>query len=173
MRRAEILLPSIFLILAATLLCIKFKTEKIEAAPLISDQAIISSEKYEPDHLRIKDLNINIPVQKAKIIRGYWEVFDDKAGWGEGSTLPGNIGNAVIFAHKRAGLFINLDDITPNMLIEIHSGPNIYSYKMIKKYEVSPSDTSVVKPTQDETLTLFTCAGPFDTKRLVVVAKRV
>ncbi|MBI1863858.1 sortase [Candidatus Woesebacteria bacterium] len=173
MRRAKILLPAFFLILAATLLCIKFKTEKIEAAPSVSDQVIVSNEKYEPDHIRIKDLNINIAVQKAKIIRGYWEVFDDRAGWGEGSSLPGSIGNAVIFAHKRAGLFINLGELSPDMLIEIHSGPNIYSYKMVKKYEVSPSDTSVVKPTQDETLTLFTCAGPFDTKRLVVVAKRV
>ncbi len=174
MRRAKVLLPAIFLVLASYLLCIKFKTTKIEAAPLVNNfQSQNRNIKYEPDKIVIKDLNIEIAVKKAKIVNGYWEVFDDAAGWGEGSSYPGETGNAVIFAHVRRGLFLNLKDITRDMIIEIHSGVNSYQYKMIDEKEVPPSDLSVVKPTKDETLTLFTCSGPFDTKRLVVVAKRV
>ena len=36
-----------------------------------------------------------------------------------------------------------------------------------------PNEVEVIAPTEDETLTLYTCSGFNDEKRLVVVGKRI
>ena len=48
-----------------------------------------------------------------------------------------------------------------------------YSYEVVDIKEVYPNQTEVIEETDDETLTLYTCSGFADSKRLIVVAKRV
>src|SRR3989344_1637514 len=45
----------------------------------------------------IPSVGIDLTVREAKTINGYWEVFNDSAGWGEGSGYPGQNGTQVIF----------------------------------------------------------------------------
>jgi LPXTG-site transpeptidase (sortase) family protein len=145
-----------------------------------SDQIMLTDIKStenaplkEPTRIIIPDLSIDIPTQRSEIVKGYWEVFEDKAGWGEGSGYPGETGNQVIFAHAREGLFIKLPDIKPGAKIYVTTENGWYSYEVKEIKEVIPSDISVLAPTDDETLTLYTCSGYKDQKRLVVVAKRI
>lgn len=126
-----------------------------------------------PKRIEIPDLGINISIKYSKIVNGYWEVFDHEAGYGEGSGLPGQPGNQVIFAHKRVGLFLPLLNAQKDMLVSIYGQNKKYDYKITEIKKVNPLDISVVAPTKDETLTLYTCTGIFDQYRLVVVAKRV
>src|SRR3989344_475345 len=60
-------------------------------------------EDKEPVRVIIPDAGIDLIVKRAEIIRGYWEVFPDRAAWGAGSGDPGEAGNQVIFAHVREG----------------------------------------------------------------------
>ncbi|OGM69990.1 hypothetical protein A2975_05285 [Candidatus Woesebacteria bacterium RIFCSPLOWO2_01_FULL_44_14] len=46
-----------------------------------------------------------------------------------------------------------------------------YEYRVEEINEVYPNQTQVIAPTTDERLTLYTCSGFADTKRLIVVAK--
>jgi len=135
-----------------------------------------NKEKYTEEDLPVRiiipKLALDLAVTKAKIIRGYWEVFPDKASWGEGSGLPGRLGNQVIFAHAREGLFLPLKDIQPEMEIYVLTGAKWSDYQVKEIKEVWPKQTEVVAPTEDETLTLYTCSGFKDSKRLIVVAKR-
>lgn len=108
-----------------------------------------------PSRIVISDIKIDLLVKPARIINGYWEVFPDTAAWGEGSGLPGSDRNQVIFAHARYGLFLPLKSVKVGMKATV---------KTISE---------VIAPTQDETLTLYTCSGFNDRKRLIVVAKRV
>ena len=48
-----------------------------------------------------------------------------------------------------------------------------YEYMVNEILIVNPDQIDVINPTQDETLTLYTCSGYFDTQRLVVKAKRI
>jgi LPXTG-site transpeptidase (sortase) family protein len=130
-------------------------------------------EENPPTRVVIPDVGIDLPVKKALIVDGYWEVFGDMAGWGEGTSSPGQAGNQVIFAHARRGLFLPLKNIKAGVKIEVYSGENKYLYEVKEIKEVLPSQIEVIEPTEDETLTLYTCSGYSDAKRLIVVAKRV
>ncbi len=126
-----------------------------------------------PTRIIIPSVSIDTSVKKALIIRGYWQVFNDSAAWGDQSGIPGNIGNQVIFAHKRSGLFLPLKDAKIGAKIYVLTNEKSYNYEIKEIKEVKPNQIEVVAPTTDETLTLYTCSGFGDIERLIVVAKRV
>lgn len=126
-----------------------------------------------PVKIIIPGLEIDIPVKKARIVKGYWEVFGTAAGWGEGTAAPEeNRGNQVIFAHARPGLFYNLKRAKLGQKIYVFTDNDWFGYEISNIIEVDPSRTDVIAPTLDPTLTLFTCTGNTDEKRLIVTAKK-
>jgi len=180
----------------ATNLGTSFADEPVEVSGFSSVE--VAEEKI-PKRIIIPELTVDLPVKKSRIVGGYWEVFSDSAGWGEGSGLPGETGNQVIFAHAREGLFLPLKEVKNGMRIyvfteneldlsglpeniaktvsqEVGGGSlrqsNWYAYEVVEIKEVYPNETEVIEPTGDERLTLYTCSGFTDSKRLIVVAKR-
>jgi sortase A len=73
-----------------------------------------------------------------------------------GTSLPGHSGNIALTGH-RDGFFRGLKDIAAGDTIEVvrHNQTDKYVVRNIKI--VLPSDTSVLKQTDDSTLTLITC----------------
>lgn len=157
----------------------KDNTVNISNNPITIDKAFLSQvskkekEKEPPVKITIPVLSIDLPVKKAKIVNGYWELFDDAAGWGEGSAYPDEAGNQVVFAHAREGLFLPLKKIKKGQKIVIYTKDKWYEYNVEEIKEVLPNQVEVIAPTADEQLTLFTCSGFSDNKRLIIVAKRV
>jgi len=121
----------------------------------------------------IPDLGIDLEVKEADVKGGYWEVFEDKAGWGKGSGLPGQVGNQVIFAHARESLFLPLRSVKLGVKIYLLTDLGWYDYQVTDIKEVNPREIEVISPTDDETLTLYTCSGYQDSKRLIVTAKPI
>lgn len=130
------------------------------------------SEDSLPQRILLVSADIDLSVKKAEIINGYWEVFADQAGWGVGSSVPGQLGNIVIFAHARQGLFYNLKRVAKGDDIVLFTKHNWYGYKVFEVQEVYPNNTQVIESTVEEILTLYTCTGFNDAKRLIVRAKR-
>src|SRR3989338_2795039 len=129
--------------------------------------------KSPPVRIVISSLNIDLPVKESKIINGYWEVFPDSAGFGLGSAYPEeNTGNQVIFAHARPGLFAPLKEIKQGDNITVFTKDSWYSYSVSVIKEVLPSQVEVIAPTADPVLTLYTCSGYADSKRLIVTARK-
>lgn len=131
-----------------------------------------SKPKNPPVRILIPSINIDLPVKVAKIVNGYWEVFSDTAGFGEGSAYPEEKGNQVIFAHARGGLFGPLKEIKTAANITVMTDSQWYSYTVTEIKEVLPSQTEVIAPSPEAVLTLYTCSGYADSKRLIVTAKR-
>lgn len=155
------------------------KGRPFEANSFISEPVKVESgllrEKAQGDlpvRIVIPSVEIDVAVRPARIVNGYWELFDDVAGFGQGSAYPGEVGNTVIFAHTRSGLFINLKNIKKGEGVYVITKDKWFSYQVDKITEVLPSQTEVIAPTPDETLTLYTCSGFADSKRLIVTAKR-
>lgn len=121
----------------------------------------------------VPDIGMDLEVEEADIIGGYWEVFEDKAGWGKGSGLPGQAGNQVIFAHARENLFLPLRSIKPATKLYVLTDFGWFDYQVTDIKEVNPSETEVIAPTENETLTLYTCSGYRDSKRLIVTAEPI
>jgi LPXTG-site transpeptidase (sortase) family protein len=147
-----------------------FTSEPIIASGLKAETTLTG---HAPQRILIADLNIDLYVKPARVINGFWEVFPDSAGWGEGSGIPGKTGNQIIFAHARENLFLKLGEARPGMKIVVTNDIGIYEYLVNKITEVYPSNTEVIAQTADETLTLYTCSGFDDSKRLIVSAHRV
>lgn len=124
-----------------------------------------------PTRIIIPTVNIDVPVNEAKLTNGFWEVSETTASHGMGSSYPGSLGNTVLFAHARAGLFLPLRNINIGDSVYVLTNDRWHRYRVENKREVQPTDVTVIQPTQDETLTLFTCSGFLDSKRLIVVAK--
>lgn len=123
--------------------------------------------------IMIPDLFVDVQVAAAPLKNGYWQVYEDKASWAEGTGLPGQEGNQVIFAHARAGLFAALKATRPGMIITLEAGKS-YQYLIEKVFIVEPGDLSILDQTVgQEILTLYTCAGEEDSLRLVVRARRI
>ena len=123
-----------------------------------------------PVRIVITDLDIDLEVIKSNIVEGYWEVPEDTAAWGDGSGYPGSDGNQVIFAHAKEGLFLNLQDATEGMRIYVLTNDNWHEYYVDGLKEVYPNQVEVVAPTDFERLTLYTCSGYKDSKRLIITA---
>ena len=150
-------------------------SETFASEPVKIEGFIASEEALEkvPQRIILPELSIDLPVKNSGLINGYWQGFIDAAGWGEGSGLPGQPGNQVIFAHARRGLFLPLKDVEIGNKVYVLSKETWYQYEVKEIKQVLPSQVEVIAPTEDETLTLYTCSGFTDSKRLIVVAKRV
>jgi LPXTG-site transpeptidase (sortase) family protein len=146
--------------------------------PVNVDKALLTAktnkfqQKNPPVRIIIPDLNIDLPVKEAKVVKGYWEVFPDSAGFGIGSSYPDEVGNQVVFAHARKDLFLPLKSAKVSQLVYVMTKDKWYSYKIETIKEVLPTQTEVIAPTKEITLTLYTCTGFSDNKRLIVIAKK-
>ena len=107
------------------------------------------------------------------------------AGLFTGLGTFGQRGNTVIGAHSLASdgspdLFFHLDTLQAGNQIVVHHNGQQLVYEVTEVFEVDETDVRVIYPTQDERLTLITCAresynsatGDYS-RRVVVVARRV
>lgn len=147
------------------------QTNNFAKEPIVADQAFKKvSQESEIKNIIVPRLNIDLSVAPSKIKNGYWEVSETSASHGEGSANPGEAGNVVVFAHAREGLFLELRDIKKDDAVYILTNTRWYKYKVSEIVSVYPNDITTVAPTDFEILTLFTCSGFFDEKRLIVKA---
>ena len=140
--------------------------------PIQINPALYSSVDLmnNPVRILIPKADIDLKVVDAPIVDGYWQLSDNTASYGLGSGHPGTKSNTVIFAHARVGLFYNLKDVQTGDVIYVFTKDKWYRYKVNKIDAVYPNQTEVLKPTRNETLTLYTCTGFSDEKRLIVTA---
>lgn len=144
----------------------------LKSEPIKADNRLLTPPKAVHPILRIiiPSRKIDLPIVEAKVVAGYWEVAETTASHGVGSAYPAENGNVVIFAHARAGMFLPLRDIKVDELVYILGYEKWYRYRVVRTKLVDPKDVEVIAPTETETLTLFTCSGFMDSKRLIVTA---
>ena len=133
-----------------------------------SDASVNSNDL--PQRVIIKNLNINLPVIPAKVTNNVWETTNDGASYLKSSPIPGSNGNSVIYAHNWTNLFGNLTNAKPGETIEIE-----FKDKSRKTFEIEytsivlANQSSILSPSKDKRITLYTCTGFLDSKRFVVV----
>lgn len=143
----------------------------IRPASDLLKQAYLPSEI--PKKIIIPSLLIDLPVEPAMIAGDTWELSEDTASFGLGSTPLGKVGNTVIFAHSKRHLFGPLRNIKKGDKVYVLTQDNWFAYEVKEIKTVLPSQIEVIAPTPDETLTLYTCSGFADSKRLIVTAKKI
>ncbi|MGH2450589.1 MAG: sortase [Candidatus Limnocylindria bacterium] len=145
----------------------------------VVDTPAPSVPKAIPDGYRIQifRLGIDLPIQAGEVerdvIRG--ETPEDAAFHLPGSAIPGERGNAYIYAHARLGMFLALwgARVGDEVFVSTPAGTSLRYVVTEIHPRVPPSDVSWVEPTDDERLTLQTSTGAYpDDPRFVVVAER-
>lgn len=123
---------------------------------------------------KILFLDREIDIVEAQIVDGIWQTSETGATHLENSARPGEVGNIIIYGHNKWSIFAPLRALNINDQIEvITSDGRIHEYSVEEIRVVNPDDIEVVMPTDTETLTVYTCTGIFDTKRLVIIAKPI
>ncbi len=73
-----------------------------------------------------------------------------------GSALPGQAGNAILAGHRDT-FFRALREAQPNDTIRLTTPAGTYDYVIEATKVVDPNETSLLRSSQDSTLTLVTC----------------
>ncbi|MBI4137449.1 sortase, partial [Candidatus Roizmanbacteria bacterium] len=145
----------------------------IDPGPFKIDEKLLGTSVPTQPPLRIvvPTRKVDLSIVEASVVNGYWELSETTASHGIGSANPGQNGNIVVFAHARGELFGPLRDIQKNEIVYILTKDRWFRYAVDETKLVSPDQVEHIKPTDAEQLTLFTCSGFLDTKRLIVHAK--
>lgn len=125
--------------------------------------------------VRIPRLRIDLPIAEGIIQRDVdqqqtpeWYAFHLP-----GSAIPGERGNAYVYAHARPGMFLALWEarVGDEVIVTAPDGRTLaYAVSEVRP-RVPPTDVSVAQPTPDERLTLQTSTGPNPgDPRFVVIA---
>lgn len=184
MSRSDIFLQCIFIGMTGVvlfLLTVKLYPSKIianyKAAAFRSDTPIIRSipvnlhtsiPKRIPKSISIRSISIDLAIEPGVITDNKWTLYEDKASWLSTSQTPG-YGNVILYAHNKIGLFGSLEKVDIDDEIILSDSTNTYIYKVVEKRKINPTDVDTIVSDRNQ-LTIYTCNGIFDEKRLVVVA---
>lgn len=96
----------------------------------------------------------------------------NQVNWWQDSALPGEGSNVVLYGHS-PGVFSNLHKLRRGAVITVSWQGRDYGYIVTRVFVVSNSVGKVeaghwIDPTEDERLTMVTCAGE---DRLIVIAE--
>lgn len=125
--------------------------------------------KVPPTAVSIPKIGINLPISAATVNGNDWELFDDKVSWLATSAVP-NEGNVILYAHDKWNLFGLLYKLVPGDIVNVEQNDKWVKYSVTESKSVLPSDLASVLSDENR-LTLYTCNGIFDRRRLVVYAK--
>jgi LPXTG-site transpeptidase (sortase) family protein len=131
----------------------------------------LAKRKELPKHIVIVSQKIDLNVVPATIQDGVWQVSRTDATYLSTSARPGEGGNVVIYGHNLTRIFGKLENMKNGDKISITTNDgSIHGYVVVKKFVVTPAQIEVVLPTDHEMLTLYTCTGLLDSRRLILQA---
>ncbi len=125
-----------------------------------------------PVEILIPQIKLGLSVSPMAVSQDEWGVSAEGASYLLGSGIPGREGNAVIYGHNDNHLLGPIRWLEVGSLITVINGKEEeFVYQVVETKTVSPKEVAVLAPTEDATLTLYTCTGFWDRERFVVVAK--
>lgn len=142
-------------------------------SPLVftAPSPILSVPVYIPQKITISSMGLELPIEPSQIVANEWMLYDDKVSWLTTSATIGD-GNVILYAHNRKPLFGKLYQLKMGDTVEVGSGEKRFTYAVKKIHKVQPQDVDAILSSTNQ-LTLYTCDGRFDERRLVVVAEPI
>ena len=116
--------------------------------------------------LEIPRLGIKQNITGVPLADGKWDLswLSGQVGYLEGTAYPSQPGNSVLTGHVydsngMPGPFVNLEKLSWDDQVILHTNGNQYIYAVRQNKIISPRDTSPFKQEQYTWLTLLTCRG--------------
>ncbi|OGH14645.1 MAG: hypothetical protein A2687_00510 [Candidatus Levybacteria bacterium RIFCSPHIGHO2_01_FULL_38_26] len=125
-----------------------------------------------PKWMEIDSAKISSEVAAGGYENGKWVLDSRYVLYLPTSGKLGDGGNTVFYAHNRDKLFGNLKKVSIGDTVKLgDSNGKTYIYKVYSLEYIKPSQIEKIDTNKKNTITLFTCDGWFDEKRLVVKAE--
>lgn len=127
---------------------------------------------WSPVPVEIHFLNgPQLAIEEQTLIDGEWGVAETSVSHLSTSGIPGKSGNIVLYSHNYPELFGQLKSVRIGQEFSLKTiGGTTFSYRIISKVQVDQDQVEWLQPTDNEVVTLYTCDGWRDEKRLVVRA---
>ena len=144
--------------------------------PLAFQGAVFTRElsvTYEdlPLSMRVADIDISLPIFPSEVTGNIWQTTEKGVSYLKSTPLPGQKGNAVLYGHNWPNLLGPLHSIKVGDMISISYPDNTtVDFKVTYITVVSPDQVKILDGSNDTRLTVYTCTGFLDSKRLVVTA---
>ena len=121
----------------------------------------------------IPSARIILPIYPATITDNRWEITKSGVSYLSTSPKPGARGNSVLYGHNWPRLLGRLTLVKPGdaVLIKGEDG-KVVRFIVTYVFTVRPDQTEIFADTSDSRITIYTCTGFLDSKRLVVTALR-
>jgi LPXTG-site transpeptidase (sortase) family protein len=138
------------------------------------DRYIASESNHEtrviPTHIFIQWF-VDTGIEQQIYVDNKWTISPDVASFLAQSAQPGTAGNTIIYGHNTRSILGNIRALKGSEQIELTlSDGSKKMYQVESLHEVSPTDTQLLRPTDSEVLTIYTCSGFMDSRRFVVRA---
>ena len=139
---------------------------ELTETPSITEPTPEPVERKPPaTRLVIPTLGIDAPVVEVPITNKTWDVSGltyEIAHLG-GTANPGEKNNMVLAGHVTlrvgAGPFLHVESLEPGDMAIVYAGEQAYTYRVVSKSNIGPTDVSVAYPTSDPILTLLSCTN--------------
>ncbi len=124
-----------------------------------------------PVSIRIPSIAVELPIEQSAITNNTWTTSHIGVSYLTTSPLPGTWGNSILYGHNWNNILGSLKDAKPGDEIQIKFNTGTKRRFIINTMgTVTPDQTHVLLPSNDVRITLYTCSGFLDNKRLVVTA---
>jgi LPXTG-site transpeptidase (sortase) family protein len=183
---------SIIITVFATVLVLlqvrSFVAPFFSAAPKISSEVIVDAQKQsnetkksvpfvkidepgKPKRLVVPSLQMGLPIVTVPMKNGTWPVEEGVANFAEeSSAFNGESGNSVLFGHNKPDAFRPMAQLKKGDVVYVQTSQYQFTYEVSEISTTSPKNVDVMKPGDGYELTLITCNGFFDEKRLIIKA---
>jgi hypothetical protein len=156
----------------------------IRPGPIGFEPAVPTASGVIPVSIAIDAIQLNAQVETIEIVDG---VMQDPTGpwvvsWYKETAKLGEIGNAVMAGHLDywdvgPAVFKDIGSLKENDEINITGDDGadyVYAVEWVQNFDTANAPIQeIVGPTDDESLTLITCGGPFDYENGVYLQRTV
>ena len=142
------------------------RVEAHQLTPVVSEQRF-----YRPQSLVIGE-TLEVAVETGFFVEDAWSLSQTTALFANDSAFPGQPGNTIIYGHNSDKILGKLSRVEVGDILSVTTTDGkLHSYSIIEKSIVPLDQTHYLEPTTEHVLTMYTCSGWMDTKRLVIRAK--
>ncbi|MSQ10076.1 MAG: class D sortase [Dehalococcoidia bacterium] len=157
----------------------------LDLARLDDGTAVTPRASPPPDTIVIPIIGVESPVVPAGIVVNKdgeleWETPKHAVGHHAGTATPGVLGNVVLSGHisspirREGNVFNRLPEVRLGAEVVLTTSEGVYTYQVVSRRVVEPTEISVLDPTDTHILTLLTCYPDLIyTHRLVLRAEPV
>jgi sortase (surface protein transpeptidase) len=168
MHKIIIIIGGILSLFAFYLIWLRVRPISVSAAV-----TTLSSQKI-PVEFIYPTLALDLPIIPASREKGVWQLSDNGISYLVQSPLPGMPGNSVLYGHNWPNLLGPLDHAKPGQVFSIRMSDGKKERFVVQRTErVMSDELHILSPSNKRKITIYTCAGLFDTQRFVVEAYSV